>query len=64
MALVMSDVELLFLCFFFFFWPSVRIFLEEMPAEVFCPFFDCVVFLILSSMSCLFILQINPLSVA
>ena len=25
-----------------------------------CPFFDCVVFLILSCMSCLYILEINP----
>ena len=34
-----------------------------MSIQVFCPFFDWVVFLILSCMSYLYILDINPLSV-
>ena len=37
---------------------------EEMSVQVFCPLFDWVVcFLVLSFMSCLHILEINPLSV-
>ena len=33
----------------------------EMPVEVFCPFFHCLFVLILSSMNCLCILEINAL---
>ena len=36
------------------------VFLGEMSTEVFCQFFDWVVF---SKLSCLYILEINPLSV-
>ena len=32
----------------------------KMSTQVFCPFFNQVVFLILSCMSCLYILYINP----
>jgi len=35
----------------------------EMSVYVFHPFFDWFVFLVLSWMSCLYILEINPLSV-
>ena len=35
-----------------------------MSVQVFFPLFDWVVFLALSCMSCLYILEINPLSVA
>ena len=41
------------------------VFFGEMSIQVFCPFFDWVVcFLILSCMSSLYILEVNPLSVA
>ena len=41
------------------------VFFAEMSVKVFSPFFDLVVcFLILSCLSCLYILEINPLSVA
>ena len=39
------------------------VFFGEMSIYVFCPFFDWVVSLILSCISCLYILEINPLSV-
>ena len=39
------------------------VFFGEMSVEVFFPLFDRVVFLVLSCMSCLYILEINPLSV-
>ena len=38
-------------------------FFGEMSVQVFCPLFGWVIFLILSCMSCLCILEINPLSV-
>ena len=38
--------------------------LEKMSISVFCPFLDWVVFSILGYMSCLYILDINPLSVS
>ena len=40
------------------------VFFREMSIKVLCPFFDWVVFLLLSCMSCLYILEIKPLSVA
>ena len=44
---------------------NLYIFFAEMFIQVFCPFLDGLfVFLILSCMSCLYILEINPLSVA
>ena len=50
------------------FW-SCNVFSEEMSFWILCPFFDCffflfVCFLIMSCLSCLCILDINPLSVA
>ena len=39
------------------------VFSEEMSTQVFFPFFNWVVFLVLSCMSCLYVLEINPLSV-
>ena len=45
-------------------WPSMYP-LGEMSIQVFCPFFSWVVgFLLLSCISCLYILKIKPLSVA
>ena len=49
-----SDVEHLFLCL-------LAIFFGEMSVQVFCPFFDWIACLILNSISCLCILEINPL---
>ena len=50
----------------FFHMPAghLYVFFEEMSVLVFCPFFDWVVFLLLSCVSCLYILEIKPLSVA
>ena len=43
---------------------NLYIFFEEMSIKIFCPFLDWVVcFLILICMSCLYVLEINPLSV-
>ena len=44
----------------------VYIFFGEMSVQVFCPFFGWAVciFLLLSCISCLYILEINPLSAA
>ena len=39
------------------------VFFGEMSVWVFSPLFDWVVFLVLSCLSCLYILEINPLSV-
>ena len=41
------------------------VFFREMSIKIFCPFFliGLFLFLILSSMSCLYILEVNPLSV-
>ena len=41
----------------------LSVFFGEMSVWVFCPFFDWVVFLVLSCMSCLRILKTSPLSV-
>ena len=38
--------------------------LGEMSIQVFCPFFHWVVFMLLSCISCLYILEIRPLTVA
>ena len=44
------------------YWPSVCL-LGEMSIKIFCPVFDWVVcFLLLSRMSCLYILENKPLS--
>ena len=59
--LLMSDVEHLFMCLLTMY---VYVFFGEMSVQVFYPVFDWVVcFLVLSFMSCLHILEINPLSV-
>ena len=42
----------------------LSVFFGEMSVQIFCPFLDQAVFLIFSCMSCLYILEINPLSVA
>ena len=56
-SLIISDVEHLFMCL----GPSVCL----LQRNVFCPFFDWVVLLLLlSCMSCLYISEIKPLSVA
>ena len=56
----MSDVEHLFVCA-----SHLYVFFGEMSVPIFCSFTDCVVFSILRvMMSCLYILEINPLSVS
>ena len=60
-SLIITDVE------HFFHVPvgHLYIFFGERSSQVFCPFFNWVVgFLLLSCISCLYILQIKPLSVA
>ena len=57
---MISDVEHPFMCLL----AICSIFFGEMSIWVFYPFLDWVVFLILSCISCLCILEINPLSVA
>ena len=57
----MSNAEHLFMCLLTMY---VYVFFGEMSVQVFYPVFDWVVcFLVLSFMSCLHILEINPLSV-
>ena len=47
------------------YWPSVCFLWRKVCSGSFCPFFDWLfVFLILSCTNCLYILKINPLSVA
>ena len=49
----------------FLFFSHLYVFFGEMSVQVFCPFFDWVFFfLTLSCLSCLYILETNPLSVA
>ena len=54
-----TDGDHLFMCLLF-----VCVFFREMSPQVFCPFLDCTVFLILSYLSSLYILETNPFMVA
>ena len=54
---IISNVKHLFMCFL-----AISVFFEEMSISIFCPGLH--VFLILSCMSCLYILEIKPLSVS
>ena len=61
-SLIIRDIERFF---FHVLVGHLYIFLGEMSIQVFCPFFHWVVgFLLLSCTSCLYILEIKPLSVA
>ena len=58
--LIISDVE----HFFHVLFGYLHVF-REMSVQIFCPFFNWVVgFLLLGCISCLYILEIKPLSVA
>ena len=60
-SLIIRDVEY----FFHVLGGHLYIFLGEMCIQVFCPFFYWVVgFLLLSCISCFYIIEIRPLSVA
>ena len=48
---------------FHMFVSYLYVFFGEMYVQVFCPLFDWVVFLVLGCMSCLYTLEINPLSI-
>ena len=54
---IISNVKHLFMCFL-----AISVFFEEMSISIFCPGLH--VFLILSCMSCLYILEIKPLLAA
>ena len=58
-SLMINDAEHLFLCLLAIHY----IFFGNMSVHVFCPCFELIGFLILSCMSCLYILDINPFSV-
>ena len=47
---------------FHVFISHLHAFFREMSVQVFCPFFDWVIFLLLTCKSCLCIFEINPLS--
>ena len=57
--LIVNGVEHFFMCLLL----ALYVF-GEMSVHIFCSFFDWLVFLISSYMSCLCILEVNPLSVA
>ena len=48
--------------FFLAFISHLYVFFGEMSVQIFCPHFDWIVFLVLSWMSCLYILKMHPLS--
>ena len=58
-SLIISEVEHLFMGLL----AICHVFFEEMSIKVFCPLFDWVLLLLLSCMSCLYILEIKPLFV-
>ena len=60
-SLIIRNVEHLFM-----WWPigHLYFFFGEMSLQVLCPFFDWIVYLLSSCMSCLYIFEINPLSLA
>ena len=57
-SLRFSGGELLFMCLL-----TIHVFFGKISIQIFCPFSDRVVFLISSSISCLHILDTNPLLV-
>ena len=58
-SLMVSDMEHIFMCLLVI----CMSFFREMPIQVFCPFLSFI-FLILSCISCLYILDINPLFIS